>query len=197
MYNNKSFLWDVDAYKIGHMTQYPEDTEYIYSVMQLRSDKYYKEVPVIGLQYLIKEYMCQKIDREQIDLLIKELKMMGIYNGDIDKKLYSLADLGYLPLEIKAIPEGTILNTPNAVCTIRNTKKGFHWLVGFFETLLLKWWSALATASCSLSYRRVVDKYFEDTSDNMNLKPYMVHDFGSRGCINTRRFEHLQVWLML
>ena len=76
-YNHRSFIWDVDAYKMGHMTQYPDDTEFIYSVLQLRSDKIFKQVPVIGLQYLIKEYLMQEINIDDINELIEEMKMWG------------------------------------------------------------------------------------------------------------------------
>lgn len=182
-YNHRSFIWDVDAYKLGHMCQYPEDTEFVYSVLQLRSDKYFKETPIIGLQYLIKEYLMQEITHQDVRELIDETIAMGIYNEESERKLLSLADLGYLPLEIKAIPEGSIVQMPNAICTIQNTVKGFHWVVGLVETLLLKWWSALATSSCSYEYRKLVNKYFDETSDNDFLKPFAVHDFGSRGCM--------------
>lgn len=183
IYNIRKSLWDLDAYKVGHMSQYPEDTEYIYSVMQLRSDRYFDKTPIVGLQYLVKEYLTQKIEEEDVDTLIEELKIMGVYHPDTDTKLHALVKLGYIPLEIKAIPEGSIVNIPNAICTVQNTVPGFHWVVGFFETLLLKWWSALSTASCSYKYKQLVDEYFEKTSDNEVVKPFIVHDFGSRGCM--------------
>ena len=179
-YNHRSFIWDVDAYKMGHMCQYPTDTEYIYSVLQLRSDRYFSKTPIVGLQYLIKEYLMQPINKQDVLELIAETKEMGIYHPETEKKLMSLVKLGYLPLEIKAIPEGSVIDLPNAICTIQNTVEGFHWCVGLVETLLLKWWSALATSSCSLAYRQVVDKYFEETSDSHFLKPFAVHDFGAR-----------------
>lgn len=182
-FNNRSAIWDLDAYKVGHMSQYPSDTEYIYSVMQLRSDRYFKKTPIIGLQYLLKEYLMQKIEQHEVDQLIEELKLMGVYHEGTEQKLNDLVKLGYLPLKIKALPEGSIVNLPNAICTVENTVPGFHWVVGFFETLLLKWWSALATASCSFEYRNIVNKYFDKTSDNDFLKPFTVHDFGSRGCM--------------
>lgn len=182
-FNHRHFIWDVDAYKLGHMCQYPSDTEYIYSVLQLRSDKTFKEVPVIGLQYLIKEYLMQPILEEDVKELIEESKTMGIYHPDTETKLMALAKLGYLPLEIKALPEGSIVEMPNAICTIQNTIEGFHWCVGMVETLLLKWWSALTTGACSLAYRRLVNQYFDETSDSDFLKPFAVHDFGSRGCM--------------
>lgn len=179
-FNHRSFIWDVDAYKMGHMCQYPTDTEYIYSVLQLRSDRYFSKTPIVGLQYLIKEYLMQPINKQDVLELIAETKEMGIYHPETEKKLMSLVKLGYLPLEIKAIPEGSVIDLPNAICTIQNTVEGFHWCVGLVETLLLKWWSALATSSCSLAYRQVVDKYFEETSDSHFLKPFAVHDFGAR-----------------
>ncbi len=182
-YNHRSFIWDCDAYKLGHMCQYPEDTEFVYSVLQLRSDRYFKEAPIVGLQYLIKEYLMQPITQGDVDGLIEEAKLMGIYHPETEVKLNQLVELGYLPLEIKALPEGSVVAMPNAVCTIQNTVAGFHWVVGFVETLLLKWWSALATGACSLEYRKLVNKYFDETSDSDFLKPFAVHDFGSRGCM--------------
>jgi len=181
-YNHRSFIWDIDAYKLGHMCQYPQDTEYVYSVLQLRSDKNFKQVPIVGLQYLIKEYLMQPILEEDVKELIEESKLMGIYHPETETKLMALVELGYLPIEIKAIPEGSIVEMPNAICTIQNTVKGFHWCVGMVETLLLKWWSALTTSACSFEYRKLVNKYFRETSDNDFLQPFAVHDFGSRGC---------------
>lgn len=173
---------DIDAYKLGHMCQYPQDTEYVYSVLQLRSDKNFKQVPIVGLQYLIKEYLMQPILEEDVKELIEESKLMGIYHPETETKLMALVELGYLPIEIKALPEGSIVEMPNAICTIQNTVKGFHWCVGMVETLLLKWWSALTTSACSFEYRKLVNKYFRETSDNDFLQPFAVHDFGSRGC---------------
>ena len=181
-YNHRSFIWDIDAYKLGHMCQYPQDTEYVYSVLQLRSDKNFKQVPIVGLQYLIKEYLMQPILEEDVKELIEESKLMGIYHPETETKLMALVELGYLPIEIKALPEGSIVEMPNAICTIQNTVKGFHWCVGMVETLLLKWWSALTTSACSFEYRKLVNKYFKETSDNDFLQPFAVHDFGSRGC---------------
>lgn len=177
-------IWDLDAYKVGHMSQYPEDTQYIYSVFQLRSNRYFSEVPIIGLQYFLKEYLSTSITHEEVDELIVELKNMGIYHPSTESKLKALADLGYLPIEIKAIPEGCIVQMPNAICSIENTVPGFHWVVGMVETLLLKWWGTLATSACSYNYRKIAEKYFNETSDNEGLIDFIVHDFGSRGCMS-------------
>lgn len=177
-------IWDLDAYKVGHMSQYPPDTGYIYSVFQLRSNRYFSEVPIIGLQYFLEEYLSQPITHEEVNELIAELKLMGIYHPSTEEKLHALADLGYLPIKINAIPEGCIVQLPNAICTIENTVPGFHWVVGMVETLLLKWWGALATSACSYEYRKLVEKYFEKTSTNKALIDYTVHDFGSRGCMS-------------
>lgn len=182
-FNHRSFLWDIDAYKLGHMCQYPSDTEFVYSVFQLRSNKTFKQVPIVGLQYLIKEYLTQPILKEDVHELIQEMIAMGIYHPKVERKLYDLVDLGYLPIEIEAIPEGSIVDSPNAICTISNTVEGFHWCVGLVETLLLKWWSALTTSACSYEYKKLVDKYFDETSDNPIAKRFVVHDFGSRGCM--------------
>lgn len=92
-YNHRSFIWDIDAYKLGHMCQYPQDTDYVYSVLQLRSDKNFKQVPIVGLQYLIKEYLMQPILEGDVKELIEESKLMGIYHPETETKLMALVEL--------------------------------------------------------------------------------------------------------
>ncbi|MGL5958686.1 MAG: nicotinate phosphoribosyltransferase [Phocaeicola sp.] len=181
MRNYSKLLWNIDAYKVGHMNQYNPEVEFVHSVFQLRSCKTFTHVPVFGLQYLLTEYLTNACPtHEEVDELLAELKMMGVYHDDIKKRLYDLAELGYLPIKVNAVPEGTIITTPNAIATIENTVAGFHWLVGFVETLLLQWWSSLSTAAQSLQYRRIAEYYFNKTSDLDNVK-FNVHDFGLRG----------------
>jgi nicotinamide phosphoribosyltransferase len=70
------------------------------------------------------------------------------------------------------------------VATVTNTLPEFAWCVGFFESLLLKIFDAMSTASCVFAYRRVVDYYFDQTvtAEQDFLRDFMIHDFGYRGC---------------
>ena len=49
----------------------------------------------------------------------------------------------------------------NVLMTIRNTHRDFYWVVGFVESLVLKIWDVISTASCSFVYRQIVEKYYQ------------------------------------
>jgi nicotinamide phosphoribosyltransferase len=92
-----------------------------------------------------------------------------------------LADLGYIPLKIKAVPEGTVMPLRNALMTITNTHPDFPWLVNFVETLLMKLWSPITVASNSYRYRRMFNGFADRTVGNRDHVPFQMHDFGYRG----------------
>lgn len=173
-----------DVYKMGHMEQYPEGTTKIYSYLHTRSDKKYDEIIVYGLHHLLKKYFTNPITK---DLALEFLEYYEIILGrkppeDIITKMLSLAELGYLPLEIKSFPEGTVLAAESVIATVTNTLPDFFWVVGFFESLLLHTWYPITVASASRKYWKLVNKYAKLTCVNDDHIPFAVHDFGYRGC---------------
>lgn len=180
-----NLLLKTDAYKFGgHADQYPQGTNKIYSYMMARSDKKYKECVFFGLQYYIKKYL-KPITQQNVEEAI--CYYQEIFGQDcpqhIRKRWIDLFLLGYLPLEIKAVSEGTVLPVKNVMCTITNTHPDFYWLVGYVESLLLKVWNTITVATFSREIKKLCLFYLKDTSDNAeNLIDYMVHDFGYRGC---------------
>lgn len=179
-----NLLLATDVYKIGHMLQYPKTCEKVYSYMMARSDKTFDHTVSFGMQYIMKEYLTRPITRENVKEFMAVAKsILGHVPDDIETKLNKLADLGYLPVEIKAVPEGSIIPNRNVLLTITNTKSEFYWTVGFIESLILKLWYPITVATASYQYRKLVEKYFNETADESIhfLKPFMVHDFGYRG----------------
>ncbi len=171
-----------DVYKMGHMEQYPEGTTKIYSYLHTRSDKKYNEIVVYGLKYLLKKYFIKFISDSDVDNFIKlRTSIIGDPKHPFVRKLYELLDLGYIPLEIKTFPEGTVLPAKSVIATVTNTHPDFYWVVGFFESLLLHAWYPITVASASRKYWKLVTKYADLTCDNCNHIPYSVHDFGYRG----------------
>ncbi len=79
MKNYSKLIWNIDAYKVGHMNQYDPEVEYVQSVFQLRSSRTFTHVPVFGLQYFIEEYLTKPVTHAEVDELTNELKLMGIY----------------------------------------------------------------------------------------------------------------------
>jgi nicotinamide phosphoribosyltransferase len=179
-----NILLATDCYKLGHMEQYKPGVNKVYSYLTARSDKNFDKTVFFGLQYYLERYLSQPITHEMGEELLEYRKrILGSNSPEVERKIRALCDLGYWPLEIKAVPEGTIMPVKNVLMTISNTLPDFHWTVGFVESILLKVWYSITVASCVHKYRTLVDSAFEKTVDDdmMFLKDFTVHDFGYRG----------------
>ncbi len=183
MKNQINPLLHTDVYKIGHMEQYNPGTSKVSSYLIARSDKKLPDVLFYGLQYYLKKYLTIKIEQWMADEFFEMYsEVLGCPVPEPTKeKLNSLVKLGYIPLEIKAVAEGTILPVKNVLATITNTEPGFHWCVGFFESLLLKVWNTCTVASYSNKLKKLCEKYADETCDNKDHVMFQVHDFGYRG----------------
>lgn len=173
-----------DVYKMGHMEQYPKGTTKVYSYLTTRSDKVMDKVMFYGLQYYLKKYLTVVPTQAMVDEFLEYRKnILGVdASSDIKNKLNGLVQLGYIPLEIKAIEEGTVLPVKNVLMTITNTHLDYYWVVGFFESLILKVWNTSTVASFDKKLKNLCQKYANRTSDNDGHIPFQVHDFGYRGC---------------
>lgn len=136
-----------DFYKLSHREQYPKGTTTVYSTLTPRSNKYAPwsdEIVFFGLQYFIKEYLIERFNKEFFEVPID--KVVDLYTSFIQNTLgketvevdhlVKLHELGYLPLKIKALPEGTLAPMRCPVMTIENTHPDFFWLTNFIETIL-------------------------------------------------------------
>lgn len=142
------------------------------------------EVVFFGLQYLLEEYFSKPITLEHAEEFFQtHQSICGEVPEDVRTKILALVELGYLPLEIKAIPEGTKVPVKNALLTITNTNLDFPWVVGYVESLLLKLWNSITVATVSNEYRTLVDDAFNQSVDEdvFFLRDFSVHDFGYRG----------------
>ncbi len=185
-----------DGYKLGH--QYPEGTEMVYSNWTPRSCKYFPEASegsvVFGIQYLVKEYLIKQFNenffnlpREQaIDEFYNRVNnFVGIDNVGVSH-IEALYDLGYLPIEIKALPEGSVCPIRVPMMTIKNTLPEFFWLTNYLETLIssilwLPCTSATSATSARLD-RKPLKRHAERTGfpDDVNIG-FACHDFSMRG----------------
>ncbi|RYD57577.1 MAG: nicotinate phosphoribosyltransferase [Sphingobacteriales bacterium] len=176
-----NILLQTDVYKMGHMEQYAPGCNKVYSYLTARDGKTFDKTLFFGLQYYIKRYLAQPVMVEMGEEFLQYRKMiLGSNSAEVEQKMRALCRLGYLPLEIKAVEEGTVLPVKNVLMTITNTHPDFYWVVGFVESILLKLWYTITVATCSYHYREVVDRYFELTDDG-TMKDFQVHDFGYRG----------------
>lgn len=173
-----------DVYKMGHMEQYPPGTTKVYSYLCARKDTKYSEMVFYGLQYFLERYLSQPITvGDAKEFLEYRRKILGDHaSNDVVRKIKALGELGYLPLQIKAVEEGTVLAPKNALMTITNTHPDFAWVVGFVESLLLKVWNTCTVATYSRELKKICTKYADETCDSFEHTAFQVHDFGYRGC---------------
>jgi len=178
-------LLALDVYKMGHMEQYVPGCNKVYSYLLARSDKVFPQTVFFGLQYYLTQYLSLPLTHEMGDEFLENREsILGVPNSpEVIRKMRALCDLGYWPLQIRAVPEGTVMKTRNVLMTITNTHPDFYWCVGFIESLILKVWYSTTVASHSYAYRKIVDTHFAATVDDAMsfLKHFTVHDFGYRG----------------
>ena len=184
-----------DGYKLGHHFQYPKGTEMVYSNWTPRSCKYFPEASegsvVFGIQYLVKEYLIKQFNENFFNLpkeqAVKEFhdrvdKFVGISNVGIEH-IEALHDLGYLPIEIKALPEGSVCPIRVPMMTIKNTLPEFFWLTNYLETLISSvLWLPCTSATSARLYKKELKRHAKRTSfpEDVNIG-FACHDFSMRG----------------
>lgn len=184
-----------DFYKTGHIRMFPEGTEEIYSNFTCRSDKHFKKgadwdgkVVMAGLQGAIL-WLNELWNKEFFDKPIEEIsrryshRMNTSLGGTMDvSHIIALHKLGYLPIEIKAIPEGERVDIRVPLFTIRNTKKEFYWLTNYLETQLsAELWKTVTSATTAWQYRKLFERYAETTGSPKEFVLWQGHDFSMRG----------------
>lgn len=182
-----------DFYKLSHREQYPKGTTVVYSTLTPRSNKYAPwsdKIVFFGLQYFIKEYLIDRFNKEFFQVPIEEVietytsfvkNTLGKQEVDV-QHLVDLHKLGYLPLEIKALPEGTLAPMRCPVMTIENTDPSAFWLTNFIETILSTTiWQPITSATLAYQYRNTLDKYAYLTTGSDLGVDFQGHDFSLRG----------------
>ena len=186
-------IFKLDFYKTGHHAQYPQGTEVVYSTFIPRSNKfmpYADKAVFFGLQGFIKSYLMEAMDkwfftqpREEVIYEYKFFmeKTLGSTNFNVDH-IAALHDLGYMPLLIKALPEGTRVPMRVAMFTIENTHPDFFWLTNYVESLMSAIiWKTVVSATVSYKYRSEFDKYVDLTGLDAFGVNFQGHDFSYRG----------------
>ncbi|KZX15118.1 nicotinate phosphoribosyltransferase [Methanobrevibacter filiformis] len=173
-----------DSYKFTHYQFYPKDTEYIYSYLESRTGARFNKTVFFGLQYILKKYLEGKVVNDEKIEIAKEIinNHIGseIFNEDGWRYILDKHD-GRLPVEIKAIKEGTPVEVSNVLMTIVNTDSKCGWLTNYLESLLLQVWFPSTVATLSRECKILLNHYLNKTSDDMSNIDFMLHDFGYRG----------------
>lgn len=175
----RSIIVRADSYKASQWVQYPDGTEYVFSYIESRGGEYNEQL-FFGLQYLIKRYLMKPITMADVDYGERTWKAHGLPFNRAGWEHIVKKHGGKLPLEIRAVKEGTILAPKNILAYVINTDKKCFWLTSYIETLLLKVWYPMTVATLSFKCKTIIKKYLKETGDLAGL-PFKLHDFGYRG----------------
>lgn len=175
----------VDSYKVNHQIMYPQGMTLLYSNLTPRKSRLegINEVVVFGIQYFIKEYLEYRFNKyffeQPLEFIINQYKE----HNDIDTAhIEQLHNLGYLPIEIKGLPEGSLCPIGVPCMTIKNTHVDFGWLTNYLETLLsCVIWQPITSATIAHNYKKILDKYAIETTGSVDFVQWQGHDFSMRG----------------
>ena len=184
-----------DSYKQFHWMMYPAGITKLYSNFTARSFKHLKvdRAVFFGLQYYLKEYMVDQWQRNFFDKpfeeVEKEFKRFHKYFSQYDmptEHIRKLHNLGYLPIRIKALPEGAKVKEKIPFFTITNTHKDFAWLVNFLETQMSTCiWDYCVNITIAHEYHKILTKWADKTCDDRSFVQWQGHDFSQRGRTST------------
>jgi nicotinamide phosphoribosyltransferase len=176
----KNIILNTDSYKVSMFKQYPAGTTNVYSYIESRGGRYDQTV-FFGLQAFIKEYLLTPIKQEDIDVAEEILTAHGEPFNRAGWQYILDKHNGYLPVVIKAVPEGTVVPTRNVLATIENTDPKCFWLTTWLETALLRAvWYGTTVSTQSWSIKQVIKDFLEKTGDPTTID-FKLHDFGARG----------------
>lgn len=178
-----------DGYKLDHRRQYPPGTTTVYSNWTPRSTRMpgVKSVVSFGLQYFLTEYMVRRFEqgffRRSREAVCREYEhFTAAYVGPNDigsEHIGALHDLGYLPLEFRALPEGSHVPLGVPAITVHNTLPEFFWLTNYIETMMsMVLWKPLTSATTAREMYKLLHRKNTGSADFIR---YQGHDFSMRG----------------
>lgn len=191
-----------DAYKITHYNQYHPGTQHIYSYMEPRINAEFNEIVWCGLQFILKHYnfINTYIDRDFVnESRIVCSEVFGDSKFNVEGWNYIVKNHGgNLPLNIWALPEGTIISPGTPVLAIENTDPKVPWLTNYVESILMHCYAMTNTATISYAIYNTIKKYCDLAGDTVS--PFHLNDFGLRGASSLESAElcgigHLLIFL--
>ena len=182
----------IDFYKAVHAEMLPKNITKSVSYFTPRMSRIerWDKVVMFGLQGFIKTYLMDYFETEFFQKpfsdVINEYKRimdstLGKHAYRIDK-IEKLHKLGYLPIEIVALPEGTRVPMHVPMFGITNTHPDFAWLPQSLESLIsAESWHPMIAATVGYTYRQIVNEYYEKTCDDTACRAKALGAFDFRG----------------
>lgn len=191
-------LLQTDVYKVSHRGFMPHGTTKIYSNFTARSSKHLNVIKDsfddkavwFGLQYFIKDFLIREwnesfFNKPKAEVIGKFKRYIDAHVGKDSVPMdhfEQLHDLGYLPIEIKTLPEGSRVNIKVPFLTITNTHPDFAWLTNYLETVMSQeLWKPTTAATIAYEFRKLVNLWALKTTGSTAGTEFQLHDFSARG----------------
>ncbi len=176
----KSLVLNTDSYKSSMFRQYPENTEFVFSYIESRGG-IYDETVVAGVLPVIKEYLSRPVTAAEVEYA----NALWTAHGEpfpYDGWMHIVNEHGgYIPVEIRAVEEGTVVPVKNVLLHICNTDPKVPWITTWVETLLLRGvWYMTTVATQSYDIKKLILQYLVASGDPLSIH-FKLHDFGARG----------------
>ena len=185
-----------DFYKLTHILQYRPELRELTSYLTPRGSrlKGVDKVVFFGLSayvhsYVVKNFNDNFFNRnfEYCECEIREVLELGLDYTDemIDETIEhfkALHDLGYLPVEINAVAEGTLVPMGVPCLEIKSTNPEFFWVGQALEaSLSAAIWHPMVSATIAREYRKIArDAFFATVENGIDERTAMC-DFSMRG----------------
>ncbi len=176
-----NLIINTDNYKHCHYPLYPKGTTHVSSYIESR-EGVFPVTMFVGLQCFLRDYLMRPITLEDIDEAEFVVREQGMHFNRYNCLGILNDHGGYLPVEIEAVPEGTVLPPRNVLVQIINTDPKYFWATSFFETALLRAvWYPTTIGTISWLAKQIIKEAFARTSDHPELIRNTLHDYGARG----------------
>lgn len=182
----------IDFYKAVHAEMLPVNiTKSVsYFTPRMSRVKLWDRVVMFGLQGFVKKYLIDYFNDEffsrSFDEVISEYRR--IMDATLGKNAYKiekiekLHKLGYLPIEVVSLPEGSLVPMHVPMFGITNTHPEFAWLPQSLESLIsAESWHPMIAATVGYTYREIVNHYYEKTCDDSVDRAKALGAFDFRG----------------
>lgn len=178
-----SIILNIDSYKASQFRQYPKGTTKVYSHIIARKSKKFENVVVFGQQAYCKWLASVRVTMDMID----EAEQLILAHGEPFNRegweYIATECAGKLPLEIRCVPDGTVMPLGNASATVVNTDDKCAWLTSYIETGALRAsWFASTVASEAYEIMSIIRDAMQQTTGSTEGCEFKLHNFGDRGC---------------
>jgi len=178
-----------DSYKLSHAKAYPDDVTGMFSYITARTGGRDTIVP-FGLSMWIQKFLSVQVTYDHIE----EADAFAAAHGEpFNREAWEYlveSYSGYMPVVIRAVPEGTPVPSGHVLVTIECLDEKLFWLSSYLETALQRgFWYPTTIASMDYAIKREIAHFYRISGADLGMLPFALHDFGARGVSSAETAE--------